>query len=119
MSAEVVDFKAKKFRVDPETMKLIESIATLTEWLAEIAPAVPPEVGSRCAWQFGPPLLSEWSHLARQSGSSRQNCINCITFRTPRVEGDAMHLQRVGLNHPSCRHCITITLVKIHARATH
>ena len=116
MSAEVVDFKAKKFRVDPETMKLIESIATLTEWLAEIAPAVPPEVGSRCAWQFGPPLLSEWSHLARQSGSSRQ--INCITSYPP--EWRVMRCTCKGrvLTTHLCRRCITAALVKIHVCAT-
>jgi len=39
-------------------------------------------------------------------------------FVSPRVEGDAMHLQRVGFNHPPLQACIITALVKIHVRAT-
>jgi hypothetical protein len=81
MNAEIVDFKAKKFRVDPETMKLIESIKTLTRWLTEIGPAVPPEV--RVALR-----VAIWPALAERvvaSGAAEHEVRALLSWGGPRA----------------------------------
>src|SRR5262249_49803430 len=52
-------------------------------------------------WQAAPPKLHQLHH-----------------FVPPTVEGDAMHLQRVGFNHPPLQALHHTALVEIHVRAT-